>query len=123
MAPELESRTVMYVFLTEMVFGFLFITLYLHAKVKSTTPSNNPGLVAFTIVALQYTFAGFIMKITGGSQNSTIGLAATTFRAIVRKDQDPNNIKYLPAYFFGPLIAGVFAGLFTKFVALNITVD
>jgi len=61
-----------------------------------------------------------IMPITGGCLNPTIGLCATTFRAIVKHSSDPQYIKYLPAYLFGPLIAGLLSAAFVKFVALVI---
>jgi glycerol uptake facilitator-like aquaporin len=62
-----------------------------------------------------------ISTITGGCLNPTLGLAAMTFRELVRKSSDPSYIVYLPAYFFGPLISGLISALFVRYVALVVT--
>ncbi len=72
---------------------------------------------------VQYVNAGMTTSITGGCLNPTLGFAAVTFREILRQWhlEDASYIHYLPAYFFGPLISGMIAALFVRYVALVIT--
>eukprot|EP00347_Sterkiella_histriomuscorum_P013933 403362801 len=119
--PPLVEYKVWYVFLTELFFSWIFQTVYLHAKTNKIAPSTDPGLRAITMMVVQYVNAGMIINITGGCLNPSIGFCAVTFRAMVRKAGEESFIRYLPAYFFGPLIAGLLAGLFVRFIALVVT--
>ena len=123
MGPNTRHPSAWYSFVMEVVFGTMFVAVYLHAKVKTTNPSNNPGLIAMTLFVIQFTFASYTQKLNGGTLNPTIGFAATTFRAMVRSENDPANIKYLPAYLFGPLLGGLAAAYFTKFIAMHVMPD
>lgn len=119
--PPPNDYAVYYVFLTELFFSWIFQTVYLHAKTNKIAPSSDPGLRAITMMVVQYVNAGMIINITGGCLNPTIGFCAVTFRAMVRRSGEESFIRYLPAYFFGPLIAGLLAGLFVRFIALKVS--
>lgn len=121
--PPLVDYEVWYVFVTELFFSWIFQTVYLHAKTSQIAPSTDPGLRAITMMVVQYVNAGMIIKITGGCLNPTIGFCAVTFRAMVKRAGEPSYIKYLPAYLFGPLLAGILAGAFVKFVAIVVNPD
>ncbi|CDW84764.1 mip family channel protein [Stylonychia lemnae] len=116
--PDNQNQEIYYVFLTEMFFSWIFMTVYLHAKTSKIAPSTDPGLRAITMMVVQYVNSGMIMPVTGGCLNPTIGFCAVTFRAIVTKHSETSYMKYLPAYLFGPLIAGFLAGAFVRYVAL-----
>ena len=56
---------------------------------------------------------------TGACLNPVVGLVNITFVAIVRKGTGVRDfMDYLPVYFFAPLLAGLLAGLFCKYVAI-----
>ena len=47
--PLKDDHEVGFVFLTEMLFSALFMTIYLHTKTDKLAPSANPGLRAITM--------------------------------------------------------------------------
>ena len=104
-----------------MFFSTLFQIVYLHAKTNKIAPSADLGLRAITMMIVQYVNTGMTSWLTGGCLNPTIGLTATVFREIIRKHGDISYIRYLPAYFFGPLISGLISAVFVRYVAIVVT--
>lgn len=121
MAPNDLNDNVFYVMLIEFINSWIFLTIYLYAKIDWVAPSQDFGLRAFTMMGVQYACTSFTQKITGGALNPSIGFCACTFRAILLKDGDISNIKFLASYLVAPILAGTLAGVYIRYFAIKVT--
>jgi glycerol uptake facilitator-like aquaporin len=123
MSPFDRSTNIFFIFLTEIIFSWIFLTIYMYAKNDWVTPTMDFGLRAFTMMGVQYLCSNLALKITGGSVNPAIGSIAVIFR-LIKPVPFPNrssNAIYILPYLFSPLIAGVLAGLYLKYFAIKVT--
>jgi glycerol uptake facilitator-like aquaporin len=122
-SPYDGDTNLFFIFLTETIFSWIFLTIYMYAKNDWVTPTMDFGLRAFTMMGVQYLCSNLALKITGGSVNPTIGFVAVILRLIKKSPYARSNAsaKYLFPYICGPLIAGALAGLYLKYFAIKVT--
>ena len=121
-SPFDRNTNIFFIFLTELIFSWIFLSIYMYAKNDWVTPTMDFGLRAFTMMGVQYLCSNLSLKITGGPVNSAIGTVALLFRMIKQPPyRTESNAKYIVPYLFAPLIAGLLAGLYIKYFAIKVT--
>jgi len=105
-----------YVLIIEFFFTFTFHSVVMHSKIDKVSLFNNMVLGALSVtLAIYFSIKCCGDNFTGAVLNPTIGLGNLTFVAVV--DNSTANLKFLPSYFFGPLLGGLCAGLFCSLVS------
>ena len=54
MSPFDTKTNIFFIFLTEIIFSWIFLTIYMYAKNDWVTPTMDFGLRAFTMMGVQY---------------------------------------------------------------------
>jgi glycerol uptake facilitator-like aquaporin len=122
MSPYDRDTNIFFLILTEVIFSWIFLTIYMFAKNDWVTPTMDFGLRAFTMMGVQYLCSNLSLKITGGSVNPSIGFVAVLFRVMKPSPyRSDSNAIYMIPYLFGPLIAAVLSGLYLKYFAIKVT--
>lgn len=100
-----------YVLFIEFFFTFTFHSVIMHSKIDKVSLFDNMVLGAGSVmIAIYFSITCCGDRFTGAVLNPTIGLGNLTFVAMV--DDSADGLKFLPSYFFGPLLGGICAGLF-----------
>ena len=122
-SPFDRDTNIFFIFLTEMIFSWIFLTIYMYAKNDWVTPTMDFGLRAFTMMGVQYLCSSLSLKMTGGTVNPSIGPVAIIFRLMKPAPifHTDSNAKYLFPYLLAPLVAAVLAGLYIKYFAIKVT--
>tara|TARA_B100000768_G_C10906157_1_gene219676 strand:- start:151 stop:516 length:366 start_codon:yes stop_codon:yes gene_type:complete len=104
--------------LVEFFMTFLFVTFVLQI-VKHNGAKDMP-VNALAIGVGLFTTVQIASGISGGAINPAVGLIQTVFQSMFNSKVYPNAPKtkmvYIPAYIFGPLLGGIFAGLYQRFI-------
>jgi glycerol uptake facilitator-like aquaporin len=122
-SPFDRDTNIFFIFLTEVIFSWIFLTIYMYAKNDWVTPTMDFGLRAFTMMGVQYLCSSLSLKMTGGTVNPSIGTVAIIFRLMkpAPRFHTDSNAKYLFPYLLAPLVAAVLAGLYIKYFAIRVT--
>lgn len=106
----------MYILFIEFFFTFTFHSVIMHAKNDKLCIFDNMVLGAFSVMmAIYFSITCCGDRFTGAVLNPSIGLGNLTFVALAIDDS--MYMKFLPAYFFGPLLGGACAGIFAGYVS------
>lgn len=107
------------VFFIELLFTFILMTCILHHIFPRLSIQSDTVLAVAGVVTCIYFCIRCVGDLTGGCFNPTVGFVNVTFVALARIGSDkPNFLPYLWAYFFGPLLGGVLAGIYCKYFAM-----
>ena len=121
-SPFDRNTNIFFIFITEVIFSWIFLTIYMYAKNDWVTPTMDFGLRAFTMMGVQYLCSSLSLKMTGGAVNPSIGTVAIIFRLMKPAPfHTDSNAKYLFPYLLAPLVAAVLAGLYIKYFAIRVT--
>jgi len=116
--PKVAEYNVFYVMFVEFFFTFCFHSMIMHAKEERVTLVNDNLVGLVQIMVGMY----FAIMCSGGYSgavlNPTLGIANLFFVAIVKNTTQ--YLKFMPAYFFGPLLGGALAGFFAGHVSTKI---
>ena len=104
-----------YVLFIEFFFTFTFHSVIMHSKIDKVSLWDNMVLGALSVTTAIYFSIKCSGNFTGAVLNPTIGLGNLTFVAVV--DESAEGLKFLPSYFFGPLLGGICAGVFCSLVS------
>lgn len=111
--PSDLSDSWLYILSVEFLFTTVFVSLIFHLKEPGLTITKDGAMGAWSVVFALYAAIGVTSNVTGACLNPNIGLSTVIFNNIT--EDDPDNIRYLPSYVIGPLLAGVAGGLLTRF--------
>lgn len=107
------------VFLIETFFTFIMMTCIFHNIFPRLSIQSDMVLAVASVCVSIYFCIRCCAHCTGACFNPTVALVNITFVALVRINTGlPDFLNYLPAYFFGPLIGGILAGIFCKYFAM-----
>ena len=100
------------IWLTQAICTFVFVSVILMIKGKYTSPSTDGALKALAVV---FTLGGLIhvANHTAASFNPAVTSGLTAFQNYVLVNKNEYLTRYLTPYFFGPLLGGALAGLFS----------
>ena len=117
--PNVAEYNVFYVMFVEFFFTFCFHSMIMHAKEERVAIVNDNLVGLLQVMVGMY----FAIMCSGGYSgavlNPSIGIANLAFVAIVQNTSQ--YLKFIPAYFFGPLLGGALAGFFAGHVSSRIT--
>ena len=93
---------------------FIFVAVILMVKGQGTSPSKDGALQALTVAL---TLGGLIQVANhhAATFNPAVSTALTLFQTLVLENTGGYLTHYFYAYFFGPLMGGVIAGVFSRF--------
>ena len=110
----------MSVFLTEIIFTFVFVLTILVIKTDSSAPTSDGGIGAFTVAITLYTCILNGGAVSGACYNPAVGLSVIIMFTI---RVDSSTMKYLWLYLAGPAIGGAVAGFFFKYIIRKFIFD
>lgn len=103
------------VFLVELLFTTLLMICILHNIFARLSIQSDTVLAVGAVCISIYFCIGCVGPLTGGCFNPVVGLVNVTFVALVK---ERNFLKYLPSYLFGPLLGGIIAAVFCKYILI-----
>ena len=112
-------QNVGFVFFVEFFFTFCFHSMIMHAKNEKVAIVNNAVVGTVSVVVGMYFAITCSVGLSGAALNPSIGIANLVFVAIVK--DTTAYLKFLPAFFFGPLLGGAFAGILAGHISPRFT--
>ena len=99
---------------TQVICTFIFVAVILMVKSHGTTPSRDGALQALTVAL---TLAGLIHVANhhAATFNPAVSTGLTLFQLMALDNEGGYLTHYFYAYFFGPLIGGLLAGIFSRY--------
>ena len=108
-----------YVFIVELIFTGFLTTSVFHVGFPETHMHNDMVVGVLSATGQIYFSIACTAGETGAVLNPTVGFVNTTFIALVLDLGNNSNMKYLPAWFFGPLLGSIIAGFHFKYFAIT----
>jgi glycerol uptake facilitator-like aquaporin len=98
----------------------ILILVILQNKYAQISPTTDGVLGITCVMAVLFGLISTVGPFTGACFNPCIGLVLPICYAIIANPGATLYVRYIPSYVIGPILGGILAALFTKYIAFEI---